>query len=76
MQKIVNSFTVLGVSKQFKYENANKEIPLFWQEHYASGKGKYVCGMFGINIDGKSNSIFLYPYLKISWLVLLVNQEH
>lgn len=46
-----DSFTVLGVPKQFKYENAKQEIPLFWQEHYASGKGKYVCGMFGINID-------------------------
>lgn len=46
-----DSFTVLGVPKQFKYENAKQEIPLFWKEHYASGKGKYVCGMFGINID-------------------------
>ena len=45
------SFTVVGASKQFKYENAKEEIPLFWKEHFASGNGKYVCGMFGINID-------------------------
>ena len=45
------SFAVLGVSKEFGYENAKQEIPLFWQEHYSSGKGEYVCGMFGINID-------------------------
>ncbi|MBD5135583.1 MAG: AraC family transcriptional regulator [Lachnospiraceae bacterium] len=45
------SFTVLSVSKEFNYDNCKKEIPLFWEEHYASGKGKYVCGMFGINID-------------------------
>lgn len=45
------SFIVIASSKEFSYENAQKEIPLFWQEHYASGKGKYVCGMFGINID-------------------------
>lgn len=45
------SFTVLGVSGTFKYENAKQEIPSFWQEHYASGKGAHVCGMFGINID-------------------------
>lgn len=45
------AFTVLGVSKEFSYENAKQELPLFWQEHYASGKGEYVCGMFGINID-------------------------
>lgn len=45
------AFTVLSVSKEFSYENAKQEIPLFWQEHYSSGKGKYVCGMFGVNID-------------------------
>lgn len=45
------AFTVLCVSKEFSYENAKQEIALFWQEHYASGKGEYVCGMFGINID-------------------------
>ena len=45
------SFTVLGVSKRFRYDNAKSEIPQFWQEHYAAGNGKYVCGMFGINID-------------------------
>ncbi len=45
------SFTVIAAPKEFSYENAQKEIPLFWQEHYTSGKGKYVCGMFGINID-------------------------
>ncbi len=45
------AFTVLAVSKKFSYQNAKQDIPLFWQEHYASGKGKHVCGMFGINID-------------------------
>lgn len=48
-----DSFTVMGVSKHFKYEGAKKEIPEFWMEHYASGKENYVCGMFGINIDEK-----------------------
>lgn len=46
-----DAFTVLGVSKIFKYENATKEIPEFWAEHFKSGKGKHVCGMYGINID-------------------------
>lgn len=45
------AFTVLAASKEFDYENAKRDIPAYWQEHYASGKGKYVCGMFGINID-------------------------
>lgn len=45
------SFTVLGVSKEFTYENAKKEIPEFWKQHYALSNGKYVCGMYGVNID-------------------------
>ena len=45
------NFTILGTSREFSYENAKQDIPLFWQEHYSSGNGKYVCGMFGINID-------------------------
>ncbi len=45
------AFCILGASKEFSYENAKREIPLFWQEHYASGRGKHVCGMFGVNID-------------------------
>jgi len=47
------SFTVLAVSREFDYENCKKEIPLFWKEHFEKGNGKYVCGMFGINIDEK-----------------------
>lgn len=46
-----DSFIILGSAKEFTYENAKQEIPAFWQEHYASGKGQTVCGMFGINID-------------------------
>lgn len=45
------SFTVMGKLGSFKYENAKKRIPEFWSEHYASGGGEYVCGMFGVNID-------------------------
>ncbi len=46
-----DSFTVLGAVREFDYENCKKEIPEFWKEHYAKGNGKYVCGMFGINLD-------------------------
>ncbi len=46
-----DAFTVMGVSKVFSYENAGKEVPEFWMEHYQAGKGEYVCGMYGINID-------------------------
>ena len=46
-------FTVVGKSKNFGYENAKEEIPQFWQQFYTEGNGKYVCGMFGLNIDEK-----------------------
>ncbi len=45
------AFFVLAASRVFGYENARQEVPAFWQEHYASGGGEHVCGMFGINID-------------------------
>lgn len=45
------SFTVLAAAKKFGYETCKTEIPLFWKEHYEKGNGKYICGMFGINID-------------------------
>lgn len=45
------AFTVLGATKTFTYENAKADIPEFWKTLYASEKGQYVCGMFGINID-------------------------
>ena len=55
------SFTVLAAAKVFRYENAAQDIPAYWNEHYASGNGKYVCGMFGINIDPQmGNETFEY----------------
>ena len=42
------AFTVMGVSKSFKYDTGYTEIPQFWAEHYRTGKGKIVCGMYGI----------------------------
>ncbi|MBD5157598.1 MAG: AraC family transcriptional regulator [Butyrivibrio sp.] len=48
-----DSFTVMGVSKKFSYEGANDAIPRFWKEHYEKGNGRYVCGMYGVNIDAE-----------------------
>ena len=45
------AFTVIGAQKKFKYDDAKTEIPKFWTEHYQSGKGSIVCGMYGVNID-------------------------
>ena len=55
------AFTVLCRSKTFKYEDAFAQIPQFWEEHYRSGGGKVVCGMYGINLDeSMSGSEFEY----------------
>lgn len=48
-----DSFTVIGASKRFRYEEAQTAIPEFWKGHFAAGNGKHVCGMFGVNIDEK-----------------------
>lgn len=57
------AFNVLAVSKEFSYENAKQEIPVYWQEHYEAGNGKYVCGMFGINIDPQMKDEGTFEYL-------------
>jgi AraC family transcriptional regulator len=46
-----DSFTVVGVSRMFKYDTAKEEIPRFWAEHYQAGKGSIICGMYGICFD-------------------------
>lgn len=56
-----DSFTVIGSARNFSYENCKEEIPEFWKEHFECGNGKYVCGMFGVNIDPQmENSSFEY----------------
>lgn len=47
------SFKVLASVKKFDYETCKQEIPKFWQQHFESGNGKYIHGMYGINIDEK-----------------------
>lgn len=34
----------------FTYEDAKVQVPKFWQEHFASGKGKVVMGTYGVNL--------------------------
>lgn len=50
------AFTVMGVSSNFNYEKAKAEIPQFWTEHYQTGKGEVVCGMYGICLDESMGS--------------------
>lgn len=50
------AFTVVGAMKKFKNESGYVEVPKFWDEHYATGKGKIICGMYGISIDESMSS--------------------
>jgi len=56
-----DSFTVMGISKVFKYDSAFKEIPAFWSEHYQTGNNEFVCGIYGVCIDeNKDGNEFEY----------------
>jgi len=50
------AFTVIGCTKEFNGDTMNVEVPEFWKEHFQSGNGAYVCGMFGISYDTKSGN--------------------
>lgn len=45
------AFTVLCRAKTFRYEEGAEQVPKFWAEHFASGGGQVVCGIYGINLD-------------------------
>ena len=48
-------FTVMGKVRSFNTDTSYSEIPKFWDEHFANGGNKIVCGMYGIcmDLDGK-----------------------
>lgn len=45
------AFTVIGSAKIIKGGDGFKECPKFWDEHFGSGDGKFICGMYGVCID-------------------------
>lgn len=46
-----DQFTIIGVSRVFKYEEAEIEILKLWKEYYQTGKGNIVSSVYGISID-------------------------
>jgi AraC family transcriptional regulator len=55
------SFVVVGTTREFNMETSYAEIPKFWSEHFESGNGKYVCGVYGICFnDTGDNKSFSY----------------
>ena len=45
------AFTVLCRAKTFRYEEGAEQVPRFWAEHFRTGGGETVHGMYGINLD-------------------------
>ena len=45
------AFTVIGSARIFKNEEGFIECPKFWTEHFTSGKGEFISGMYGICLD-------------------------
>lgn len=62
------AFTVVGNAKEFTYEDAKVQVPKFWQEHFASGKGKVVMGTYGVNLveqfDSKTFEYLIADHYK------------
>ncbi len=54
------AFTIVGKCRRFNSETSYTEIPLFWQEHFSSGGGEIIKGMFGACVDGDGNSFDYY----------------
>ena len=50
------SFTIVGMSKNFQYASSLAEIPAFWAQHYQTGKNKLVCGIYGVCLDGDTSA--------------------
>lgn len=46
-----NEFTVIGVLKVFKYDEAASEVPKMWGEFFTTGKSEMMCSKYGINMD-------------------------
>ena len=51
------SFTVVGKCRKFNAETSYQEIPKFWEEHYATGGGEIIKGMFGVCLDGDGKEL-------------------
>lgn len=47
-----DAFTIMGRSRRFCADTSYEEIPKFWQEHFSTGGGDIIKGMFGACLDG------------------------
>ena len=62
------SFTVVGKCRKFNAETSYQEIPRFWEEHYATGGGEIIKGVFGVCLDGDGKEFeYLIADLYFPW---------
>ena len=62
------AFTVVGKCRKFNAETSYQDIPEFWGEHYASGGGELIRGMFGVCLDGDGKEFeYLIADLYFPW---------
>jgi len=65
------TFTIMGVSRKFNIDTSYAEIPDFWKEHFQTGGGEKIKGMFGacVDNDGKHFDYFIadmyVPFIDI-----------
>ena len=52
-----SAFTVIGSAKIIAGNEGFAKCPKFWNQHFGSGDGKYICGMYGICIDNPSDGV-------------------
>ena len=63
-----SAFTVMGKWRKFSAETSYVEIPKFWGEHYATGGGEIIRGMFGVCLDGDGGEFdYLIADLYFPW---------
>ena len=63
-----SAFTIMGKCRKFNAETSYAEIPKFWGEHYASGGGEIIRGMFGVCVDGNGKEFdYLIADLYFPW---------
>lgn len=56
-----DQFTIIGMSKVFKYEEGQTEVPKLWAEFHNSKNGNDICSVYGVSIDEKmDNNEFEY----------------
>ena len=54
------AFTIMGKKRSFNSETSYEEIPKFWQEHYQTGGGEIIKGVFGACVDSNGKDFDYY----------------